>query len=332
MHHVAVLAFDGCYATSVTAVVDVFKVANQLWLAGQRDARPLFSWKVVSTDGEPVTTSSGLRLAVDGALPRGHSDVVFLPACHYTGDEPLLRRVDALAAAAGKWLRRQHAAGAWITAGCSGTFVLGRLGLLDGRSVTTSWWLAPLFRRLFPAAALRIDELVTVDGRLVCAGPVNAHFNLALRVVEEVAGRNLAMQCAKVMLVDANRQSQLPYVVMQAQTRHSDDLVARAEEWMQRHLREPFAIDDVAREVGASQRNLIRRFRRAHGIPPVAFLQELRIETARHLLETTDLSFDQVVERVGYRDPASFRKLFRARTALSPREYRRRFATNLSRA
>lgn len=328
MPFATILAFDGCYATSVTAVVDVFHVANQLWLAENRDARPLFTWRVASVDGRGVTSSSGLQLAVDSSLPRTPSDIVFVPAIHYRGDAKLLRQVDAIASGAGRWLRRQRDAGAWITAGCSGVFVLGQLELLDRKSVTTSWWLAELFRRRHPDADLRVDELVLVDGKVMTAGPVNAHFNLALRIVEEAAGRHLALQCAKVMLVDANRNSQLPYVILQTQTRHADDLVTRAEEWMQRHLRKDVAIEDVARAVGASQRNLIRRFRKVHGVPPVAFLQELRIETARHLLETTSLALETIVERVGYRDPGSFRRLFRAHTSVSPKEYRQRFSSS----
>jgi transcriptional regulator GlxA family with amidase domain len=115
-------------------------------------------------------------------------------------------------------------------------------------------------------------------------------------------------------------------VLLQDQLRHAD-LVVRGQEWMRRHLlAEDFSIEALARALGASPRNLVRRWRQANGTTPVAYLQDLRVDVAKNLLETTDLGMDAIVERVGYSDGASFRRLFRQKTALSPREYRARFA------
>jgi len=323
-----VFVFDNCNASSVTSFVDVLGVANQLWRRRERAGAPLFDWRLVSPDGRAVTTSIGLKLEVAGDLPRGRAgDIVYVPACHFTDEARLLRETGALAARARAWLQQHHSAGGWLAAGCSGAFVLGRCGLLDGKVATTSWWLSALFRREFPRAQLRADELLTAGERLLCAGPVNAHFNLALRLVEVFAGRDLALACAKVLLIDANRPSQRPYIILQDQLHHTDELVVRAQEWMQRHLvGDDFSIATVARAVGTSPRNLIRRFKSAHGLTPVAYAQGLRIEMAKNLLETTALDLSAILERIGYQDAASFRRLFRERTSLSPREYRQRFA------
>jgi len=330
VHSAAILVFDNCNASSVTSFVDVLAVANQLWARPHPDAAPLFRWRLLSPGGRAVTTSAGMKLDVDGPLPRGQAevdDVVYIPACHFTEEERLLRETGALAAQARAWLVRHQREGGWLAAGCSGAFVLGRCGLLDGRVATTSWWLSVLFRREFPRAHLRADELVTAGERLLCAGPVNAHFNLALRLVETFAGRGLALACAKVLLIDANRPSQRPYIMLQDQVRHTDELVIRAEEWMQRHVvGDGFSIATVARSVGASPRNLIRRFKSAHGMTPVAYAKNLRVELAKNLLETTALDLNAILERIGYEDAASFRRLFKEKTSLSPRAYRQRFA------
>lgn len=327
MPRAAIVVFDNCNATSVTAFVDVLVASNQLWKRDHADAGPLFTWQLVSPDGRGVTTSSGIELQVDGPPPSGRVDIVYLPACHYITEARLLEETRALAASLGTWLVHQRQGGAWLAAGCSGGFVLGRCGLLDGRIATTSWWLAPLFAREFPRAELRADELLTVGGRLLCAGPVNTHFNLALRLVESFAGKDLALRCAKVLLVDANRASQRPYVLLQEQLRHTDELVMRGQDWMRRHLLEDdFSIESLARALGASPRNLLRRWRRANGSTPIAYLQDLRVDLAKNLLETTDLGLDAIADRIGYRDHASFRRLFRQKTTLSPREYRMRFA------
>jgi transcriptional regulator GlxA family with amidase domain len=326
MHSAAVVLFDHCHASSVAAVTDVFRVANQLWLGEHRDAQPLFSWKLVSRDGKPVTASSGMRIDADGALPRTGTDIVFVPAFHYESDDDLLRGVDGVSRDLRAWLLRQHRDGAWMTAGCSGAFVLAATGLLDGHRATTSWWIAELFRRRHPQVLLERDAIVAEDGPFLTAGPVNAHFNLALRLVETLGGRALALLCARVLLVDANRGSQLPYVLVQAEAGHTDDLVLRAQEWMRRRVKQDIGIDAVARAVGASTRTLIRRFKKAQGTTPLKYLQEVRIETAKQLLQTTALPLEALIERVGYSDPGAFRKLFREHTSLTPAEYRRRFA------
>jgi transcriptional regulator GlxA family with amidase domain len=326
MRTVTVLVFDDCSASSVTAFVDVFRIANQLWRRASHGSSDLFGWQLVSPNGKPVTTSSGIRFAVDGTLPNTASDVVYVPAIHYRSEEQLLRDVDRVSAGVCPWLTGQYRRGAVLAAGCSGAFVLGRAGLLDGKVVATSWWLHGLFRRQFPAARLRPDELVTVGDRLLCAGPVGAHGNLALRIVESTAGRDLALRCAKLLLIDPSRPSQRPYVVVQDQVGHTDELVLRAQDWMRRHLGDPISVTEVARAVGASQRSLNRRFRGACRSTPVGYLQNLRIEAAKNLLETTDLGLDAILDRIGYQDGATFRKLFREHTSLSPREYRQRFA------
>src|SRR5262249_25365857 len=162
-------------------------------------AAPLFTWQLISPDGRAVTTSAGITLAPDGPPPRAPRDIVYIPACHYTSDERLLREVSALADSLRPWLLQPHRGGAWLAAGWRGALVLARCGLLGGRIATTSWWLAALFAREFPKADLRSDDLVTAGERLLCAGPVNAHFNLALRLVEAFGGRDLALRCAKVL-------------------------------------------------------------------------------------------------------------------------------------
>ncbi len=336
MKSVTILVFDNCHASSVTNFVDVLATANQLWRMEQPEAEPLFRWRLVaaqpgrrarrSTATTTITTSSGLTLDAAKALPGSRSDVVYAPACHFRGEARLLKEIDALASHTGDWLRRQQQGGAWLVAGCSGGFLLGRCGLLDGKVVTTSYWLAKLFRREFPKAELREGELITEGEQLICAGPVGAHGNLGLRIVEKCAGKALALRCAKTLLIDPNKPSQRPYVVLQDELRHTDALVVRAEEWLKRHLGDEVSMTHLARSVGASQRNLNRRFKSAQGATPVEYLQRLRIDAAKNLLETTDLGLDDILARIGYQDSAAFRRLFKQRTSLSPRAYRERFA------
>jgi transcriptional regulator GlxA family with amidase domain len=225
-------------------------------------------------------------------------------------------------------LRRQHERGALIAANCSATFLLAETGLLDHRAATTSWWLTRAFRQRYPLVDLRSNETVTEQDGLLCSGAATAYLSLALRLVEKFAGPGIAAATAKTMLIDTNQLSQAPYKVLTMQNNlpHADQLVQQAQRWMERRLRQPFTLGDLAGELGVSERTLIRRFKQALGSTPVGHLQTLRIEFAKSLLETTVLTVDAVSERVGYIDPSSFRRLFKRETGLAPREYHQRFA------
>jgi transcriptional regulator GlxA family with amidase domain len=223
--------------------------------------------------------------------------------------------VDAMAL-----VRRWRAAGARIAGCCTGTFVLGEAGLLDGRRATTTWWLGPAFRRRFPAVDLDERHMVVDDRGVLTAGAALAHLDLALTVVRE-ASPALAELVARHLLIDS-RASQAPFA-LQSQLAHDDELVRRFEGWIRDHLSEPFALGRAARALGASQRTLQRRVRAVLGKPPLSFVQDLRLERAAHLLRTTRDAVDEVAAAVGYSDGATLRTLLRRRLGLGVRALRR---------
>jgi transcriptional regulator GlxA family with amidase domain len=167
--------------------------------------------------------------------------------------------------------------------------------------------------------------MIVEDSGLICAGAVTSYLNLALHLVEKFAGPAIAAQCARLMLIDSKQLSQAPFASLQAGWQHQDDIVSQAQSWMQRNLHCELNLDDIASSIPVSPRTLIRRFKEAAGQTPLAFLQSMRVEAAKRLLENTDLSLEMIVEKVGYSDVSSFRRLFSRTTQLTPREYRSRF-------
>ena len=167
---------------------------------------------------------------------------------------------------------------------------------------------------------------MTEQNRILCSGAVTTSLNLALRLVEKFAGANVAAATGRMMLIDTNRVSQSSYAVMQDEQAHSDALVARAQRWMERSLQQGFSLGELARHLAVSERTLNRRFKLAVGEAPLRYLQSLRVDVAKRLLETRGLNVDAVSERVGYHDLSTFRRLFKRETGLSPREYQRRFS------
>jgi len=210
-----------------------------------------------------------------------------------------------------------------VAASCYGTFVLAESGLLDGRNATTTWWLQALFRQRYPGVRLDAGQALADGGMVVTAGAMMAHTDLSLHVLRRLYGGTLARQLRGIMLLDGARTSQRPFMALQRN--FADPLIQDAADWMAQHRTASASTRDIAAALHVSYRTLHRRFKAAAGMPPLAYLQALRVEQAKELLESPRLSLEQIVEKVGYSDVSAFRRLFARTTGLSPAQYRRRF-------
>ena len=202
---------------------------------------------------------------------------------------------------------------------------MAEAGLLDGHRATCSWWLANAFRERYPNVRLEADAMVVEDAGLLTAGGACSLQSLMMKLIGRVGGEELAQQTARLLLIDGERQSQAPYVSQALMERPRNSLSEKAEHFLLRQLHHEVSVTQLAEHCGTSERSLLRHFRTHHGVTPVAHIQHLRVERAKALLETTHLSFDEIVERCGYSDSASFRKLFKRATAITPGDYRERY-------
>lgn len=327
MPRAAILTFDECYASSVGGFADILQVANSHLRRQQGTAAAQFEWRFVSSSGNPIVASNGLQLQTHKLEPRERYDLVFIPSLHYGGQGQFDQILDRLADTS-DWLIAQWRAGAWIAANCTGTFILAQTGLLDGRTVTTTWWLERQFRAKYPKVDLQIRSVITESDRLVCAGASASYLLQAIRIIERFSGPAIASQTAKSLLIDVSQTSQVPYLPLLAERAHSDSLVERAQHWLQSNMTKELRISELAEAFAISDRTLIRRFKAAQGQTPLAYLQDLRLEAARALLETGDLSVEAIGGQVGYNDTSSFSRLFRQRIGMSPGAYRSRFQIN----
>lgn len=313
-----VVALDNVFDLGLSAVLDVFQTANELIeLSG--GSVPRFDVRIVGVR-KSVRTSQGLKVPVQAAGSRA-PDCVVLPALGFKMPGPLeaaLARPDIADASA--LLRRCSQRGATVAAACIGTFVLAESGLLNGHRATTTWWLAPLFRKRYPEVVLDESDMVVKSGRLVTAGAALSHVDLALWLVRS-ASPQLATLVAKYLIVDS-RPSQSAYAIPDHLV-HDDPIVQRFERWARGRLTRGFSLDDAANATGASKRTLARHLQRVLGKSPLAYFQSLRIERAVHLLKTGDASVDEIATRVGYADGTTLRTLLRRRLNLGIKEIRK---------
>lgn len=236
-----------------------------------------------------------------------------------TGGPPL-----PLEAPVAHWLLERHQEGATLCSVCVGAFLLAELGLLDGRPATTHWALAAPFRARFPAVRLDVDRMVIDDGDIVTAGGVMAWVDLGLALAARWLGREAATATARVLLVDPGGREQSFYRMFSPILTHRDAPILDVQRWMQARFAKPVSVEEMAAHAGLSRRTFLRRFRKATGLTTSAYLQELRVQRARELLEGTGLEPQEVAWRVGYEDAGSLRRVFVEKVGITPREYRRR--------
>jgi transcriptional regulator GlxA family with amidase domain len=333
MPQIRIWVYDGILASGVAGSIDVFTAANTILTErnGSRPGKaPVLRWRVESLDGKPVQTASGQIVAVDGPIhARTTADAVIVTGPFIANIERFFDRPDILAPLFAA-LRRQHERGALLASYCTGSFILAEAGLLDGGVATTHWAKAKVFAKRYPEVDLRVSEILTEQNHILCSAAVTTSLNLALRLVEKFAGREIAAATGKMMLIDTNRVSQSSFASLPDEPQHSDALVARAQRWMEKSLQRGFSLAELAQHLAVSERTLNRRFKSATGEAPLHYLQTLRVDVAKRLLESKGLNVDAVSARVGYGDLSTFRRLFKRETGLSPREYQRRFSRNAS--
>lgn len=315
--HVTLLLADHCSAASATMALEILRAANLFADAGE----PLFEVVVASDDGLPVPSLSGQALQAEVALEQvARTDLVLIPGFLFTLREalPSFHRYR-------DWLRQQHAQGAVLAAMCTATFMLAEADLLGGTRATTHWAFAELFRRRYPDALLDERQILCEDNRLISSGGASAAVDLLLHLVRRFASLELAQLCSRYLLIDNVRSEQSSYVLWSMPKSHGDADILRVQNWLDEHFDQPLLIDELAGRFGFGVRNFKRRFKEATGYTPLAYLQTLRLEKAKQLLETTRMSLDSITFAVGYEDSNSFRRLFLQRVGLLPAAYRKKF-------
>jgi transcriptional regulator GlxA family with amidase domain len=307
MTTVAVFELAGCMASSAAITHDVLASANRISATAKR-AVP-FDVRTVrcgprrnhaKLGGAELIIVPGLGIAAADELEQA------LPS-------PACRRASGM-------LVEAFQSGATLAASCASTFLLAEAGLLDGRRATTTWWLAPMFRRRYPNVELIAEQMVVADWPIATAGAAMAQMDLMLAVVGRFAGPGLAKACANYLLLD-QRRSQAPFMAI-TYLAGQDSRIAKAESWVRGNIARDFAMEELAGAVALAPRTFARRLAATCGVSPIQFVQRIRIEKARHLLETTRLSVEEIARQVGYAEPSTLRRLIRRDTKHSPGHFR----------
>jgi transcriptional regulator GlxA family with amidase domain len=312
------VAYDELEALDLTGPWEV------LHTAGGYSGRPP-ELICITSDGRDVRSSSGLSYRADAAI----DEIDALDTLIVSGGVGVRRAMEDERLVAG--VARLASSARRTASVCSGSFLLARAGLLDGRRVTTHWAHCETLARAFPGIEVDPDPIFIRDGDVLTSAGVTAGMDLALALVEEDHGREVALQTARMLVVYARRPGgQSQFSVQLERGSASDPPLRDLQAWIAEHPDEDLSVGTLAGRMHMSERQLSRVFRRELGTTPADYVEQIRVECARGLLETEPDPLDLVADRAGFASAEVMRRAFHRRLGTSPREYRDRFRSPLS--
>jgi transcriptional regulator GlxA family with amidase domain len=325
---VSVVATPDSMVSPVSGFFETFKSAGAMAAPEDRDGErgEPFEVEIVSERAGPIQGPSGLTINAQRSVGEvDETDVVIVPSMALDEEAAWVPgRYPALVA----WIRTMHDRGATVCSACSGGMLTAETGLLDGHEATTHWVTEAYFRKRHPDVVLRLDEALVVSGeggRLVTSGAATAWHDLAMYLVARHVGPATAQALARFHLIQWHRAGQGAFQVFAPPTDHGDAVVLGAQRWIADNYAVAAPVAEMVRGSGLSSRTFKRRFRAATGETTISYVQRIRVERAKRALETGSAPIEEISWAVGYEDAASFRRLFKRVTGLTPGEYRRRF-------
>lgn len=315
MKSVAILLFPDVLMLDVAGPAEVFSIANR-YLAPQDHYRLC----TISSAEHSVRASNGMHLLADYVLEDAPStfDLLLIPG----GPGAYNDKHEELH----PWLRQAIQASCRYGSICTGAFILGELGLLDGRQVTTHWNYTERLAQRFPAALVSTDQIYIQDDELLTSGGITAGIDMALGILADDHGKKVAVAVAKVLLVAMKRQGgQSQFSPLLAEVVKENSPIARAQQHVLDNLEQDLCVESLATVAGMSLRNFARTFAKDVGMTPMDFVHSARVDRARGLLETTNLPLKTVAYRSGFRSERCMRVLFSERLGLTPAQYRHQF-------
>lgn len=329
---VCLVALPDAVISTLTGIYDVLNApavmsapTSFVGERGRGKPRSPFKVEIVGERTGPLLLASGVPVEVQRAVHEvKETDVVIVPsvllrsACWERGRYP------ALVA----WLQLMHRRGAVLCSACSGIFLIAETGLFDDRDATVHFGYAEIFARTHPAVRIHPEQVLVVSGEredLVSSGASMTWHDLVLYLMARFAGATTAHEIARLFALQWHQDGLTPYMVFRGAVDHGDAEVRNAQEWLEKHFTVAQPVEEMMKRSRLAARTFKRRFLKATGQTPLAYVQRLRIEDAKRRLERTESSIEEIAWQSGYEDPAFFRRLFKRLTGLAPGAYRKRF-------
>ena len=323
MKHITIIVPGGKGTLSTVSCIastfEVFTTANSFWKQSGR--KELFRIEAAGAAKKTEIYNSLFTLKPEVNISTiTKTNLIIIPPVVFN-DRQTLKENYLLV----EWVSQQYKKGAEIATLCSGAFMLASSGLLNGKKCSTHWAHAGTLKAMFPEVNVQADQLITDEDGIYTNGGAYSFLNLLIYLVEKYYDRQTAIYCSKVCQIEMDRNSQSPFTIFTGQKLHSDDMVKKAQAYIESKVDEKISIEHLSSKFSVGRRNFDRRFIKATGNTPGEYSQRVKIECAKKAFETSRKTVNEVMYEVGYSDTKAFRELFRKLTGLSPVEYRARY-------
>lgn len=324
---VSLLAFPETTQAPLYGLFEVLSSAGVTWneLTGETIEARRMATSIVARGRDPFISVIGTPIGPHAALGDiANTDIVIVTDLSLPIDtDPRGRwREEA------QWVRDQFENGAIVCSVCTGSIFLAEAGLLDGRDATTHWAAADTIRTHYPEVRLHPERILCAgdsEHRVITGGGASSWEDVALYLIARFCDETEAVRIAKIFLFGDRGKGQLPFSAMRSPRQHQDAAIGGCQVWIADHYAGPNPVARMVEQSGLPERTFKRRFKAATGYTPLDYIQTLRIEEAKQILETTNEPTDAVAHAIGYEDPAFFRRLFKRRAGVTPARYRQQF-------
>ena len=319
MKHISILVPNEAVLASIVDPRYMFTAVNDFLEAEGKPA--LFKVELVGISRE-VSLNKGLfAVHADRLLKEvKKTDLIIVPALSGELTSSLKINQEFI-----PWIVDQYNRGAEVASLCIGAFLLASTGLLNGRKCSTHWIYANEFREMFPEVILVDDRIITEEEGLYSSGGASSYWNLLLYLIEKNASREMAIRASKFFAIEIDRKSQSPFIMFNGQKKHADEPIKEAQTFIENSVAEKISVEELAVKFAIGRRHFERRFKKATNNTPVEYIQRVKVEAAKKLLESGRKNVNEVMYDVGYSDTKAFRTIFKKITGLSPIEYKNRY-------
>ena len=324
---IVLLATQETSASVLYGLYDVLQSAGAVYLdmVLGSPGNELFDVRIVCADGKPFHCIGNIPVVPHLSIDEVEVADTVVVCDMYTSiyDVPKGRYPREVS-----WLKLLHSNGALLTSVCSGSLLLAESGLLRGHQATAHWAYRDMFQRHYPDIIFRNESILCLEAesdRIVTCGGVCAWHDLSIYLIAQFGGYKMAIETAKVFLFSGHSEGQSPYSVMTRPMESKDGPISQCLTWIEKNYTTRKPVEKMIERSGLKARTFTRRFRTATGLTPIEYTQALRVEEAKQMLESDTASNDDIGVSVGYDDSASFRRVFKRYSGLSPAAYRKKF-------
>ena len=324
MKHISILVPKGQYSiVNIAGSFQILNWANDMFF--QMSRKRLFQIEFVGHEIPAKDMDGFYTVNPPKTIQQVEkTDLILIPAVHGDLREGIENNQEII-----QWVKAQYQGGAEIAAFCIGAFLLAETGILNGKTCSTHWGHAAELQEMFPDVKVQPENIVSACDGIYTSGGAYAFTNLVIYLIERYGGRELALMTAKGFMIDVDKNNQSLFMIFNGQKDHGDDLVLKVQEHLEKEYHKSLTVGNLADDHATNRRTLERRFKAATGNSVLEYLQRVRVERAKTILEQATKSVADAMFKTGYNDPKAFREVFKRYVGASPSDYKKKYCSEV---